>query len=441
MNIFYPEINIKNEVKKLMDAADQAYDQYMAEKRKRLKALLQAEEIQQQKEVLEILSKQQNEQLREKQNALLAAKQDKERQREEFLKNKMIQLKIQNCDEIRTYIQQKYHEESKRCQLAQIADKQKQNLSQLDEDRLWQKVQQRSYELQFERELEAKRKRMLMEENTLQEIQQQIKERSLKAKQEKAELQEACCTSLLFSGHDNKLIQIKKSDLAVKLREQIVASRALQMKRDNQERDVVKTLNEGMQRELDSEKAAREAQKRILKEQIDQHHKYSKQVQKQRQIEEAKHDKLIHEARQESDKAAIDVCKKAMQKRWGLADKVYDIQRQQIAEMEDQRRRQREQKLQEGIREREMYEQYHQATVEADNRAKLEVKKYREMLNEQIKSSALEKEHCKRHDQMQSNKLFEANKQELDFVQTYVKGSFETHFMKHPNISLLRKKH
>lgn len=57
-------------------------------------ALLQAEEMQQQAEVIEKLREQEIERLRAKENALLAVKQDKERQREEFIKNKMIQLKL-----------------------------------------------------------------------------------------------------------------------------------------------------------------------------------------------------------------------------------------------------------------------------------------------------------------------------------------------------------
>ncbi|XP_058445694.1 trichohyalin [Malaya genurostris] len=440
MNIFYPEINIKYEVEKLMHAADQAYEQHMIEEQKRLKALQEAEEIQKQQEALEKLREQQHERLREKQNALLAAKQDKERQREEFIKSKMIQMKINNCDEIRTFIQQKYLEESKRCQLIQMQDKQKQNLLALDEDRVWQEVHQKNYALQLNRELEAKRKRALMQEKTLLDIQQQIKERSLKAEQEKLELREAQCTSLPFPDHDCKLKQITKTELAEKLREQMAASRALLKKREDQEREVVKTLNEGMQRDLDSEKAEREKQKRILKEQIDQYYKYSKQVEKERQIEDAKMDKLIQEIQQKSEKAVHDSRKKIMQKRWSLADKVYETQRLQIAEMEDQRRRLREEELQEGMREREIYEQHNKASIEADKLAKLEVKKYRETLNEQIKSLSLEKERHKYHNQTQSNKLIEASNQELNFVQTYVKGSFENHFKKHPNLLLLRNK-
>lgn len=50
--------------------------------------------MQQQKELLEKLREQEVERLKTKENALLAIKQDKERQREEFIKNKMIQLKL-----------------------------------------------------------------------------------------------------------------------------------------------------------------------------------------------------------------------------------------------------------------------------------------------------------------------------------------------------------
>lgn len=57
-------------------------------------ALLQADEMQQQAELIEKLREQEAERLRAKENALLAIKQDKERQREEFIKNKMIQLKL-----------------------------------------------------------------------------------------------------------------------------------------------------------------------------------------------------------------------------------------------------------------------------------------------------------------------------------------------------------
>lgn len=119
---------------------------------------------------------------------------------------------------------------------------------------------------------------------------------------------------------------------------------------------------------------------------------------------------------------------------------VYDGQRKQIAEAEDRRRREREQELQEGIREREIYEQHRKASFEADNRTQLAVKQYRDTLKEQIVSAGLERERSKRHDQMLTNKLVEANAQELDFVQTYVKGSFDSHFKQHPNASLLKKK-
>lgn len=44
--------------------------------------------------MLEKLQQQQMERLRAKENALIALKQDKERQREEFLKAKTIQLKM-----------------------------------------------------------------------------------------------------------------------------------------------------------------------------------------------------------------------------------------------------------------------------------------------------------------------------------------------------------
>lgn len=146
--------------------------------------------------------------------------------------------------------------------------------------------------MQLDRELTEKRKRNSMESQTLLDIKDQMLERTLRAEKEKVELQEAQCTSLPFPERDHKLIQMKKSDLAEKLKEQMATNAMLQKKRDEQEREVVKALNEGMHRELAREKAAREAEKDILKKQINQYYQYSKHVEKQRSIDDAKMDKV-----------------------------------------------------------------------------------------------------------------------------------------------------
>ncbi|XP_055550279.1 calponin homology domain-containing protein DDB_G0272472-like isoform X2 [Wyeomyia smithii] len=352
----------------------------------------------------------------------------------------MIQLKINNCDEIRTYIQQKCHEDTKRCQLAQIEDKQKLEQSKREEDRLWQEVHLTSYKAKLDRELDVKQKRNIMERSTFLDIQQQIKDHSLKMTEDKKKQQQAYCTSLPFPDHDEKLVQIKKTDLAEILRNQIACKKSLQMKQQAKEQEVVKVLNEGMQRELDREKAALEAEKQVLKKQIDQYYNYSKGINKQRQIEENKMDKLIQDARQHYDDVARNNCKQVMRKRQGLADKVYNTQQKQIAAMNYQRRLQREEKLQEGVKEREIYEQHLRATIEAEHRAQLAAKEYRELLKEQMKSGALEQQRRKHHDQMQTNRLVDTAAQELKFVETFVKGSFENHIKKHPNVSLLKSK-
>lgn len=49
---------------------------------------------------------------------------------------------------MRTLVQQKYHEEAKRCQLAQIEDKNKLKLAKMDEERMWKEVHLRNYKLQ-----------------------------------------------------------------------------------------------------------------------------------------------------------------------------------------------------------------------------------------------------------------------------------------------------
>lgn len=146
--------------------------------------------------------------------------------------------------------------------------------------------------IQYEKELNDKQKRTSRESQTLLTIKEQMKERALRAEKEKVELQEARCTSLPFPERDVKLIQMKKSDLADKLREQMATNLMLQKKRAEQEREVVKVLNEGMERDLAREKAARESEKQTLKKQIDQYYKYSKHVEKQRSVDEAKMDKV-----------------------------------------------------------------------------------------------------------------------------------------------------
>lgn len=50
-----------------------------------------------------------------------------------------------NCDEIRTYIQQKHHEEAKRCQLAQIEEKMKLKQARKDEEKMWKEIHLRNY--------------------------------------------------------------------------------------------------------------------------------------------------------------------------------------------------------------------------------------------------------------------------------------------------------
>ncbi|XP_055633330.1 trichohyalin-like [Toxorhynchites rutilus septentrionalis] len=440
MNFFYPEINIENEVQKLMKYADRVYERQMEESRKRLEDSRLAEEQQQQRELQEKLEKEEEERLRMKEHKLLAIKQAKEREREEFIKKQMLQLKINNCDEIRTHIQKKYHIEAKRCQLAQIEDKRKLRKAQLDEECIWNEIHRKNYQLLLDRELNEKRKRKLMEEQILLDIKTQMKERSLKAEQEKINLQETRCTSLPFPEHDKKLVQIKRSELAEKLKEQMDTTRKLQTQRDEQEREVAKALNDAMQRELEREKAARAAEKDILKKQIDQYYEYSKHIGKQRLTEEAKMDKLIDDFRQEYDKILVENRQKDLQKRLDLANRVYEGQRQQMAEVEERRRIERERELQGGMDEREVYEKHHLENIDAKNRNQNSVKKYREALKDQIKSATLEKERLRSQNQMQTNKLIEANVQELNFVQNYVKGSFEGHFKKHPNFALMKNK-
>ncbi|XP_055594559.1 cilia- and flagella-associated protein 53-like [Uranotaenia lowii] len=440
MNIFYPEINIKHEVQKLVETADQAYDSHMMEKRQRLKDLLQTEEMQHQKEALEILQQRKAESLRERENNLLAAKQEKEREREEYVKNKMIQLKINNCDEIRTIINQKCLEDSKSSQLKQINEKLKMKQVEQEEDRIWKEVLHRSYNIALTRELNDKRKHKMLEEKTLQAIKHQIHEKSLKAKQEKVDLQQVHCTSLPFPENDDKLKKIPKCDLAKDLEDQIKTNMILRKKRQEQESEMDKILNEAMQRELEQEKAKRDEQKDIFKKQINQFYQYSQHVQKQRMADEAKMDKLINDVHKKHDQSFLENCRSTRKKQKDFADTVYEIQRKQMSEMESNRKQEREQELVEGRREREIYEKHRQASVEADNRSRLEIKKYRETLKEQIKSATLERERNKKQNQMQTNMLADASARELDFVRSYMKGTYENHFRQHPNRSLLKKK-
>ncbi|KFB35665.1 AGAP008661-PA-like protein [Anopheles sinensis] len=200
-----------------MSCADQAYDYELEQKRERLRTLLQSEEELLDREIMQKIQEEEASRLRAKQNALLTAKQDQERQRAEFVKNKMIQLKLNNCDEIRCFIQQKYHEESKKCQLAQIEDKMKLKQAKMDEERMWMDVHVRKYKMDLEKELSEKRERKILEQKTLQNIQNQIKEKSLRAAQEKIDLQKLVCASLPFPDYDPKLKVMDKIDLAVEL--------------------------------------------------------------------------------------------------------------------------------------------------------------------------------------------------------------------------------
>ena len=99
-----------------MSCADQEYDHQLEEKRKRygmglekhqqlplflyicldrrLHSLLQSEQQQQEREIMKKFQDEEEMRLRERTNALLSAKQDQERQRMEFVKNKMIQMKL-----------------------------------------------------------------------------------------------------------------------------------------------------------------------------------------------------------------------------------------------------------------------------------------------------------------------------------------------------------
>uniref|UniRef100_A0A182ISC5 Trichohyalin-plectin-homology domain-containing protein n=1 Tax=Anopheles atroparvus TaxID=41427 RepID=A0A182ISC5_ANOAO len=439
--LFYPEISIQNELKKLMSCADQAYDYELEQKRERLRALLQSEEELQDREIMLRIHDEEATRLREKHNAVLSAKQDKERQRAEFVKHKMIQLKLNNCDEIRSFIQQKYHEESKKCQLAQIEDKMKMKQAKMDEERMWTDVHVRKYKMELDKELSEKRERNTLEQKTLQDIKQQIKEKSLRAAQEKIDLQKVVCASLPFPDHDPKLKVLGKVDLAEELKEQINLRKEMQRKREEQDQQAIRVLNEQLARELEQERINRKAEEDVLRKQKDQYYQYSKHMLRQRQLEEGKLEKLINGTRAKFEQENLEACRGEKQKRLQMASVAYEGQRLQIAEMEAQRAREREERQQEALREREFQEKNRQEAERADCRIQTAVQKYRDSLKEQIKSASLEREERKRANQMETNRLIERSFNELNFVQSYVKGSFEAHFKRHPNLSLMKKKY
>ncbi|XP_049535063.1 trichohyalin-like [Anopheles darlingi] len=439
--MFYPEISIQNELKKLMACADQAYDYQLEGKRKRLQILLQTEEQQLEEEIMQKLQREEEDRLQEKKNKLLIMKQEQERKRADLVKNKMIQLQLNNCDEIRSFLQQKYHEESKKCQLAQIEDKMKLKQAKMDEERMWTDVHIRKYKMDLEKELSAKRERSLKEQKTLQDVMVQIKEKSLKAAQEKEDLQKVVCAALPFPDHDPKLKSIGKVELAEQLKEQISFRKELQRNRDEQDRQVIRILNETMARELEQEKLALKSEEELLRKQKDQFYQYSKHVQRQRQIEEGKLEKLIMDTHAKFDQESLEKCQREKQKHLQLAAVAHEGQRNQIAEMEARKLREREERQQEALKEREYQEKMRYDALRADCRIQTAVQQYRDSLKEQIKSANLEREHTKRTNQLETNRIIERSYNELNFVQSYVKGSFEAHFKKHPNISLMKRKY
>uniref|UniRef100_A0A182X4Y2 Trichohyalin-plectin-homology domain-containing protein n=1 Tax=Anopheles quadriannulatus TaxID=34691 RepID=A0A182X4Y2_ANOQN len=439
--LFYPEISIQNELKKLMSCADQEYDHQLEEKRKRLHSLLQSEQQQQEREIMKKFQDEEEMRLRERTNALLSAKQDQERQRMEFVKNKMIQMKLNNCDEIRSFLQQKYHEESKKCQLAQIEDKMKLKQAKMDEERMWTEVHVRKYKMELQNEQKEKQERKTMEQKTLQDIKHQIKERSLKAAQDKVDLQKVVCASLPFPDHDPKLKALGKAELAEHLSEQIALRKELQRKQSEQDVQVIRALNETTAKQLEQERQTRKAEDLLLKKQKDQFYQYSKHVIRQRQLEDGKLEKLINDTREQFDQDKLEACRREKQKRLQMASIAYEGQRMQIAEMEARKAREREERQQEALRERELQERNRREAERADCRIQTAVQQYRDSLREQIKSASLDRERSKRANQMETNRLIECSLNELNFVQSYVKGSFEEHFKKHPNLSLLKRKY
>uniref|UniRef100_A0A182SR13 Trichohyalin-plectin-homology domain-containing protein n=1 Tax=Anopheles maculatus TaxID=74869 RepID=A0A182SR13_9DIPT len=417
-----------------MSCADQEYDHHLKEKRKRLQSLLQSEEEQLEREIMKKFQDEEATRLRDKTNALLSAKQDQERQRVEFVKNKMIQLKLNNCDEIRSFLQQKYHEESKKCQLAQIEDKMRLKQAKMDEERMWTEVH-------LQNEHKEKHERKSLEQKALQDIKQQIKEKSLKTIQDKVDLQKVVCASLPFPDHDPKLKAIGKSELAEHLHEQIALRKELQRKQEEQEMQVIRALNETTAKQLEQERQARKAEDILLKKQKDQFYQYSKHVLRQRQLEEGKLEKLINDTREKFDQEKLETCRREKQKRLQMASIAYEGQRMQIAEMEARKAREREERQQAALREREQQEKNRAEAERADCRIQTAVQQYRDSLKEQIKSASLDRERSKRANQMETNRLIERSFNELSFVQSYVKGSFEEHFKKHPNLSLMKRKY
>lgn len=57
-----------------------------------------------------------------------------------------------NCDEIRIPLRQKLLEDSKRCQLEQIKDKEKQALMERDRNRMWSEIGCRRHNMMLEQE-------------------------------------------------------------------------------------------------------------------------------------------------------------------------------------------------------------------------------------------------------------------------------------------------
>uniref|UniRef100_A0A182QYP1 Trichohyalin-plectin-homology domain-containing protein n=1 Tax=Anopheles farauti TaxID=69004 RepID=A0A182QYP1_9DIPT len=280
-----------------------------------------------------------------------------------------------------------------------------------------------------------------MEQKILQDVKHQIKEKTLQAAQEKVDLQKVVCASLPFPDHDPKLKSLGKAELAEQLNEQICLRKDLQRKQDEQDMQMIRLLNETTAKELEQERRNRRAEDVLLKKQKDQFYQYSKHVLRQRQLDEGKLEKLINDTREKFDQEKLEICRREKQKRLQMASIAYEGQRKQIAEMESRKLREREERQQEALLEREQLERNRQDAERADCRIQAAVQQYRESLKEQIKSASLERERNKRANQLETNRMIEHSFKELNFVQSYVKGSFEEHFKKHPNVSLMKRKY
>uniref|UniRef100_A0A182NGS0 peptidylprolyl isomerase n=1 Tax=Anopheles dirus TaxID=7168 RepID=A0A182NGS0_9DIPT len=318
-----------------------------------------------------------------------------------------LKRKSNNCDEIRSFLQQKYHEESKKCQLAQIEDKVKLKQAKMDEERMWTEVHVRKYKMELQKEHIERHERKTMEQKILQDVKHQIKEKSLKAAQDKVDLQKVVCASLPFPDHDPKLKSLGKAELAEHLNGQISLRKELQRKRDEQDMQVIRQLNETTAKELEAERQVRKAEDILLKKQKDQFYQYSKHVLRQRQLDEGKLEKLINDTREKFDQEKLETCLREKQKRQQMASIAFEGQRMQIAEMEARKAREREERQQESLREREQHERNRQEAERADCRIQTAVQQYRDSLKEQIKSASLERERNKRANQLETNRMIE----------------------------------